>query len=372
MKQLLVLLLVVVLLPRAAHAQDTHAAERLIEFPDIPGYLTLKCDLHLHTVFSDGSVWPNIRVQEALRDGLDAIAITDHLEYQPHQDDIPHPDRNRSYEIAVEAAGDQDLIILNGSEVTRDMPPGHTNAIFIDDANKLLQDDPVAVFREVKRQGGFTFWNHPNWTSQKPDGVASLTDLHRRLIREGLLQGIEVVNNDNYSDEALQIALDHDLTILGTSDIHGLIDWQYNVPYGGHRPITLIFATERSAAGIQEALQAGRTTIWFNNTLIGKEEFLVPLIRASLTVKEAAYQGDTQVLSVWIENTSDVAFIVDNQTDYTFHGASDVLTIAPHQTMRLDVKTLEKKSSLTLVFDVLNAVTAPGTHPEVALEVQVD
>ena len=151
-----------------------------------------------------------------------------------------------------------------------------------------------------------------------------------------------------------------------------MIDWQYNVPYGGHRPITLIFATERSAAGIQEALQAGRTTVWFNNTLIGKEEFLVPLIRASLTVTEAAYQGDTQVLSVLIENTSDVAFIVDNQTDYTFHGASDVLIIAPHQTTRLDVKTLEKKSSLTLVFDVLNAVTAPGTHPEVTLEIQVD
>ncbi len=372
MKQLLVLLLVVVLLPRGAHAQDAHAAERLIEFPDIPGYLTLKCDLHLHTVFSDGSVWPDIRVQEALRDGLDAIAITDHLEYQPHQDDIPHPDRNRSYEIARRIGRRSgDLIILNGSEVTRDMPPGHANAIFIDDANKLLQDDPVAVFREVKRQGGFTFWNHPDRTSQKPDGVASLTDLHRRLIREGLLQGIEVVNDVTYSDEALQIALDHDLTILGTSDIHGLIDWQYDVHDGGHRPITLVFATDRSAAGIQEALEAGRTTVWFNNTLIGKEEFLVPLIRASLTVKEAAYREDTQVLSVWIENTSDVAFIVDNQTDYTFHAASDVLTIAPHQTTRLDVKTLDKKPSITLVFDVLNAVTAPGTHPEVALEIQV-
>ena len=106
MKQLLVLLLLALLVPPAVHAQETHAAERLIEFPDIPGYQTLKCDLHLHTVFSDGSVWPNIRVQEALRDGLDAIAITDHLEYQPHQDDIPHPDRNRSYEIAVEATGD--------------------------------------------------------------------------------------------------------------------------------------------------------------------------------------------------------------------------------------------------------------------------
>ena len=55
---------------------------RAIEFPNIPGYLTLKCDFHMHTVFSDGSVWPDIRVEEALKDGLDAIATTEHLELQ--------------------------------------------------------------------------------------------------------------------------------------------------------------------------------------------------------------------------------------------------------------------------------------------------
>jgi hypothetical protein len=38
-----------------------------------------------------------IRVEEALRDGLDGIAITEHLEWQPHLKDIPHPDRNRAY-----------------------------------------------------------------------------------------------------------------------------------------------------------------------------------------------------------------------------------------------------------------------------------
>ena len=60
-----------------------------INFPDILGYETLKCDFHMHTVFSDGQVWPTTRVDEAVREGLDAIAITDHIEYQPHKDDIP-------------------------------------------------------------------------------------------------------------------------------------------------------------------------------------------------------------------------------------------------------------------------------------------
>ncbi len=59
------------------------AQKKIINIPDIPGYITLKCDFHMHTVFSDGIVWPTYRVNEAWEDGLDVIAISDHLEYQP-------------------------------------------------------------------------------------------------------------------------------------------------------------------------------------------------------------------------------------------------------------------------------------------------
>ena len=75
-------------------------SRREINFPDILGYKTLKCDLHMHTVFSDGSVWPPVRVDEAWREGLDAISITDHIEYQPHKDDVP-TNHGRSHEIAI-------------------------------------------------------------------------------------------------------------------------------------------------------------------------------------------------------------------------------------------------------------------------------
>ena len=51
--------------------------------PDLTDYKTLKCDFHIHTVFSDGDVWPTVRLAEAWEEGLDAIAITDHLEYNP-------------------------------------------------------------------------------------------------------------------------------------------------------------------------------------------------------------------------------------------------------------------------------------------------
>ena len=62
---------------------------KIVNLPDLPGYVTLKCDFHMHTVFSDGNVWPTVRVGEAYRDGLDAIAITDHIEYSPKEDYIP-------------------------------------------------------------------------------------------------------------------------------------------------------------------------------------------------------------------------------------------------------------------------------------------
>ena len=39
----------------ALFAQN-HDDGRKINFPDIPGYKTLLCDFHQHTVFSDGSV----------------------------------------------------------------------------------------------------------------------------------------------------------------------------------------------------------------------------------------------------------------------------------------------------------------------------
>jgi hypothetical protein len=178
-------------------------SSRAIEFPDIPGYVSLKCDLHMHTVFSDGSVWPGIRVQEALLDGLDAICITDHLEYQPKSKDLPHPDRNRGYELALESARGTSLMVIPGAEITRSMPTGHFNAIFVQDANKLNQKDALEVFREARKQGAFVFWNHPHWTSQKPDGVAELTEMHHTLLEEELFAGIEIYNEVTFSDEAL-------------------------------------------------------------------------------------------------------------------------------------------------------------------------
>lgn len=351
--------------------EHTHVTGRKIQFPDVPGYLTLKADLHQHTVFSDGSVWPDIRVMEALMDGLDVISLTEHLEYQPHKTDIPHPDRNRSYELALAEAKNHNLIIVRGSEITRKMPPGHNNAIFIQDANKLLVSDSVAVFRAAKEQGAFVFWNHPNWTSQRKDGMATLTEMHKMLIREKLLDGIEVVNDNTYSEEALKIALDNNLTIMGTSDIHKLIDWDFHIAEGGHRPITLVFATERTEDAIKDALMNRRTVVYYKDLLIGRDEMLLPLLRASITVKKASYNGKTEVLNVTLVNGTNSPVILKSRNQFTFHTDYDVITLQPGENT-IDVKTLKRLESLSLEFEVLSAVNAPGSHPVLSWNVSVD
>ena len=105
--------------------------DRTMSFPDTEEYLTISTDLHTHSVFSDGHVWPNIRVAEAQKDNIDVLAITEHLEYQPHIMHIPHENRNAAYIEAKRSASGTDLIVINGSEITREMPPGHINAIFV-------------------------------------------------------------------------------------------------------------------------------------------------------------------------------------------------------------------------------------------------
>ena len=331
---------------------------KFFEAPD--GLLLLGADLHTHTVFSDGMVWPTIRAQEALRESIEIIAITDHLEYQPKKEDIPNPDLNRSYVIAKKSVDEKDLIILKGSEITRNMPPGHFNAIFINDANKLLiKGDSLAGIKEANRQGAFVFWNHPHWTSRsagRMDGIAKLDDVHKELISKNLVHGLEVANEDTYSEEALEIALENNLTILGTSDIHGLSEWDFDIPNGGHRPLTFVITKEDSQGSIKESLFKGNTFVWFKDLLIGKEQNIKSIINSNLKMKSNGFVGETTLLEIEITNLSSMPINLEYLGKYTFHKNSKFLKIPPNSSIDVQIKTISKLENINLSFEVLNAI----------------
>jgi hypothetical protein len=366
------------------------ADNRQIEFPDTERYRTLVVDLHTHSVFSDGHVWPRIRIGEAFRDGLDAIAITEHLEWQPHLADIPHDDRNRSYQQAVEAAGDSELLVIPGAEITRAEPYGHINAVFIEDANELVRfgtpDDPADALQNAIRagewpvqeaidnansQGAFVFWNHPWWSMSRSDGLPHIDAIHKRNISKDKLHGIEIANGDSYSEESFELALKYDLTILGVSDVHNLIDWDYKPHEGGHRPVNLVFAEEKTSKAIKEALFKGRTLVWYKNLLIGEKKNMMPLLRASITLQSVSFAPGGELVNAVIANHSDADFQLKNTTDNTFVRHADLVEVPAHGTLELLVKRPGKSNRLALDFEVVNALIAPKKHPSIELNAEL-
>jgi len=346
-----------------SYAQDhSHVSfQKNISYPNIENYQTLSSDLHIHTVFSDGNVWPTIRVQEALLEGLDVIAMTEHLEYQPHLSDLPHPDRNRSYEIAVKEAASHQLIVIPGSEITRSAPVGHNNAIFISDANPLLdKDDPNTAFFEAKKQDAFVFWNHPAWYRQSSKGIPILSDFQQKMIKEGMIHGIEVINEGAYSEEAFSLALAHNLTVMGNSDVHDLIGWDYLEKHQTHRPITLIFSKDKELSAIKEALFKGRTVAVFNNFWVGKEAYVVPLLKNSISIENPHYLKDSQILELELVNHSSTSLLLENQMPYTFYFNPRIFTLPAKGRITLQIKTLEELESLELKLKALKAYIGPN------------
>ncbi|MGK6350177.1 Sb-PDE family phosphodiesterase [Parapedobacter sp. DT-150] len=268
----------------------------IVYIPDVNGYQVLKVDFHMHTVFSDGHVWPNVRVQEAWNEGLDAIAYTEHVEYTPHKADVK-VDNTRSYELAETMAAENNIILVRGTEITRNTPPGHFNALFIGDASGYIADndsnkDKEAIMKAAS-QDAFIFWNHPGWKVNSIDGSYEWIDFVDNLHQEGILGGIEVFNGLGFHKKALDWAMDKGLTVMGTSDIHNLIAHDYDLENEYvHRTMTLVLAKERSATAIREALEAGRTVAWSSKYLAGREEHIIALFDASVAVS-APYHTKT-------------------------------------------------------------------------------
>lgn len=264
--------------------------------PNIEGYETLKCDFHVHTVFSDGKVWPDQRVDEAWNEGLDVIAITDHLEYRPHKD-IVKSDFNKSFEIAKKRGDQIGMIVIKGSEITRSKPLGHLNALFLQDANKLDVPNELDAIDEAVKQGAYILWNHPGW----PNDTSTLYPVHKELIAKNKLHGVEVFNGWESYPKVMDWCNEYRLAPFANTDIHSTSANMYREKF--QRPMTLVFAKERSEEGVKEALFAGRTVACYHHHLMGEEAFLKEIIQKSLAVRVI----DKEKNLIEVHNQSDIS-----------------------------------------------------------------
>jgi 3',5'-nucleoside bisphosphate phosphatase len=351
------LIFISILLFTLAHAG--FGQRKIVNLPDIPGYVTLKCDFHMHTVFSDGDVWPTVRIDEALRDGLDAIAITDHLEYTPKKDYIPI-DFNAAWKLGEIYARERNLILVHGTEITRKMPPGHFNALFINDASLIARDSVWDAIEAAIKQGAFIQWNHPGWKAQQPDGIPRMYDIHLRLIKNGWLHGIEFYNDNEYYPHVFTFCKQYNLALTGNSDVHATISEVYAGKENSNRPMTLVFAKERSYDSLKEAMFAGRTMVYFRDMLAGKEEFAKPFFYQSISVGKPYYQNDKTVFFE-VTNKSDIPFYLINGPV----NAPETITLYANSATRVAVS---KKVASPLIYYVKNVFTGENEVLKVELK----
>jgi len=280
-----------------------------IRIPDIPGYRTLKCDFHMHTIFSDGDVWPTVRVVEAWEEGLDAIAITDHIEDQPSKEHVSG-DHNASYRIALPVAEEKNILLIHAGEITRKMPPGHLNALFINDANLLNVNDPAEALKAAKKQGAFIIWNHPGWKAQQPDTCLWMP-MHQQLFEEGLINGIEVFNELEFYPIVLDWCISKNLSVIASSDVHNIISHSYDIEKN-HRPMTLVFAKERTPESLKVALAEKRSIAWFDGKLAGEEELLTAIFKASVSITPTGKMNSKKRDYYEIKNISSIPFEIES------------------------------------------------------------
>jgi hypothetical protein len=205
------------------------------------------------------------------------------------------------------------------------------------------------AIEEAVKQGAFIQWNHPGWKSQEPDGIPKLYDFHKKLLKNGWIHGIEFFNDSEYYPLVLEWCKQYNLAVLGNSDVHGVISEIYTKPEYINRPMTLVFAKERTSENLKEAMFAGRTLVWFRDMLAGKEEFAKPFFFQCISVSKPFYQNSKN-LYFEVVNRSDIPYYLINGPK----GAPVSITLGANSITRV---VLSKTVKDPLIYDVRNIMT---------------
>ena len=369
MKKFLILTLVAVTSIGTSNAQfkdtetlyDKAPSRKNIVLPTVDGLNCYTADLHIHTFFSDGEISPAERVREAWADGLDIIAITDHIEtrrqeremlkflkgYSPDKKGfepintrcsrgVPADERgivsdlNLSVKLATkEAKLLPELTIIKGAEISREpVHIGHYCALYTKDNNTIYSTDDAQTIRNARAQGAIITHNHPGWERKS----TNYTEFEKKIYAEGLVDGIEVANGAWFYPKMVERAIEKKLYMVSASDIHT----SANVRYGNknfYREMTLIFAKNKSEKAIREALLSQRTLAYHAGNIVGEASLLEKFFKASIS---ASYIGDSKK-SHLVRLTNNTSF------DYTLTIKGKPVVLRAFQSTTCSVKDLKFK-----------------------------
>ena len=337
-----------------------------IVIPQVNGYNVYKADLHSHTIFSDGKVTPEWRVEEAWQDGLDIVAITDHIENRPYVTRLPKylngvevqvqnekeisVDLNASVRLAQDQARKLNMLLIPGAEISRPYKTvGHLNALFTTDNNAIPAEDPLQALRNAKAQGALVQFNHPGTGRTSLD----LTEFEINAYKEGLIDGIEIFNNNGFYPKAIDRALEKGLYMSGNSDVHTTTDIAYSDATLS-RNITLILAKEKTMEAVKDALVNRRTIAYGFDQIAGEESLIKDLFNACVTAE-----------FVRVDSKGNTIFNLTNMSSLVFAASingSNPHWIAPFSTIPMKIK------SDVIELKILNMWCGEGKHPVIEVK----
>ena len=301
-----------------------------IILPQVNGYNIYKGDFHIHTSYSDGRVNPAGRVDEAWRDGLDVMAITDHYEGRRYEkrmlkvlapynkDGVPtkyqsgfdanciKADFNEIHEAAVEQRdrSNYNMTIIKGCEMARDSKThGHFCCLFLEDINTVYDFDLKEAFKKVHKQGGLVVHNHPAWNRDTSDK----TPFHEEVYSAGLIDGVEVANGYSFYPQIIRRCREEKLFMLGCTDAHGMTAHKYK-DCGSFRTMTFIFAKENTEKAIKEALLKRRTIAYSGGELFGEEQWLKDYLNAAVEFRLLGESQDGKSCTYLLTNHTSITY----------------------------------------------------------------
>lgn len=368
----------------ATNSEMTHPAghranqRKEIIIPQINGYNVYKADLHTHTIYSDGQVLPKYRVMEAWMDGLDIMAVTEHIEYRPVEGDMAaylenytdkkhekeiagfkegkRPakdgrmvDLNTSVKVSQSLAKGYGITIIPGLEITRDQyKVGHFNALFTTDNNKIYDEDPYKAILNAKAQGALVQHNHPGWKRTE----IGHNEFQEKVYGDGLVDGVEVVNGHEIYPGVVDWCSEKGLYITANTDIHATTSGTYRA-YGEDRPITLILAKDKSLKSVREALEARRTLAYAYGNVWGAEQLLKDMFLSSIKIERVS--GRNYLFT----NISSVPYVVAVPGKNPVH-------LDPFTSVFFSVE----KDNKAITLEVRNMWSGAVTHPTVEISVK--
>lgn len=362
-----------------------------IILPEVKGYNCYKADLHVHTIYSDGDMTPRQRVREAWYDGLDILAITDHLEARnyekymlralaPHNPDgKPHKyyhagsvrlmkdgtdpgirsNHNATFAEAEECRNKEGypLLLIKGSEISRKpQTQGHFNALFLKDVNAIYNIDTKETFRNVHKQGGLVIHNHPGYRRNTTDK----SEWQAEVYAEKLFDGVEIVNGTKFYPKMIRRCVEENLIMIGATDTHRPTSGMWK-DLGCFRTMTIILAKECTEEAIKEAMLDRRTLVYSGGDVMGEQKWLEALLNASLDVQNAGTgkKKGVKYQRYSITNTTSIA--------YKLRYKNNVNTVNPFSTIVVEMRVNGGESAQP-TFEVDNMWHIDYQHPKVTLK----